>query len=107
MGKHKVTRTDNLDGGDNIIVINTTKIDINSTSVDMKRYYWHTGYSGGIKSKSIVELLAKKPEYVMNEAVWGMLPKNRMGKKILKNMHVFAGAEHNMQAQNPTIITIK
>jgi large subunit ribosomal protein L13 len=107
MGKHKVTRANNLDGGDNVIVINAQKIDINSTSIAMKRYFWHTGFPGGIKSKSIVELLLKKPDYVLNQAVWGMLPKNRMGKKILRNMHIFSGENHNMQAQNPTVIVVK
>ena len=106
MGKQKVTKSVNLDCGDNVIVINATDIDINSTSKDMKRYFWHSGYPGGIKSKSIVELLAKKPQYVLNEAVWGMLPKNRMGKKILRNMHVFASAEYNMQAQNPKVLVV-
>ena len=107
MGKQKVTRTSYLDGGDNVIVINATKISINQTSIDKKVYYWHSGFPGGLKSKSIVDLLAKKPEYVMKQAVWGMLPKNRMGRKMLRHMHVYAGAEHGMQAQNPTPVVIK
>jgi large subunit ribosomal protein L13 len=107
MGKHKVTHVEYLDGGENVIVINATKISINQTSIDKKVYYWHSGYPGGLKSKSIVDLLEKKPEYVMKEAVWGMLPKNRMGRKMLSHMHVFAGAEHGMQAQTPTPVIVK
>jgi large subunit ribosomal protein L13 len=107
MGKHKVIHVDNLDTGDNVIIINAGKIELNQTAIDKKQYFWHTGFPGGIKSKSIVELLAKKPEYVMREAVWGMLPKNRMGRKMLRNMRVFAGPEHNMSAQQPEVITVK
>lgn len=107
MGKHKVTHVNYLDCGDNVIIINASKVEINQTAIDQKRYYWHTGFPGGIKSRSIVDLLEKKPEYVMKEAVWGMLPKNRMGRKMLSNMRVFAGSEHNMTAQQPEVITVK
>lgn len=107
MGKKKVTKTDNLESGDNVIILNAGKVSINQTAADKKQYYWHSGFPGGIKSKSIVELLATRPQYVIREAVWGMLPKNRMGRKMLKHMHVFSTPEHNMQAQNPTPITVK
>lgn len=107
IGKHKVTKTDNLDGGDNVIIINAAKVDTNQKAKNQKMYYRHSGYVGGLKTTSLVTLLATKPEYVIQQAVWGMLPKTRMGRKILKHVHIFRTAEHHMQAQNPTLITVK
>ncbi len=107
LGKGKITRTDYLDGGDNVIVINAAKVSVNSTALRQKMYYKHSGYMSGLSSKSLAELLVTNPSYVINQAVWGMLPKTRMGKKMLKHLHIFANAEHNLQAQNPTLIKVK
>lgn len=107
LGKNKVTRTDYLDGGDNVIVINAAKVSVNSTALRQKMYYRHSGYMSGLSSKPLSELLVTNPQYVIEQAVWGMLPKTRMGRKILKRLHVFADENHNMQAQTPTLVKVK
>lgn len=107
LGKGKVNRTDYLDGGDNVIVINAGKVSVNNTALRQKMYYRHSGYMSGLSTRSLAELLQTKPEYVIQQAVWGMLPKTRMGRKMLKHLHIFANADHHMQAQNPTLIKVK
>jgi large subunit ribosomal protein L13 len=107
IGKHKVTNADYLDAGDNVIIINAGKVELHPRKVTKKKYYTHSNYPGGLKMRTYAEVLEKDPKYIIKEAVWGMLPKNHMGKKLLGNMFIFAGAEHNMEAQQPTQISIK
>ena len=107
IGKHKVMNADYLDAGDNIVVINASKVELHPRKVMMKKYYTHSNFPGGLKVRTFDELREKNPQYIIKEAVWGMLPKNHMGKKLLKNIFIFAGPEHNMEAQQPTLISIK
>lgn len=106
MGKDKVYKTDNMFSGDRVVVINASLVDLNDTTRNKKTYSWHSNYPGGFKTKTILELLAKRPDYVIRQAVWGMLPKNRMGRRMLKNLRVFAAKEHDLEAQQPTVIKI-
>ncbi len=100
-GKHKPTFTPHLDCGDNVVVINAGKVRFSGNKIDQKVYYHHTGYIGGIKATSARNMLDKHPERVIFKAVKGMLPKNKLSNKILKNLRVFAGEEHTQKAQAP------
>jgi large subunit ribosomal protein L13 len=103
-GKNKPVFTPNADTGDFIIVINADKIKLTGNKVTDKMYYHHSGYVGGIKAKSAKELLENKPETIIEKAVWGMLPKNRLGRAMIKKLKVYRGAEHPHQAQTPEIL---
>ncbi len=103
-GKNKPVFTPNSDTGDFIIVINAEKIKLTGNKVNDKMYYHHSGYIGGIKAKSAKELLENKPETIIEKAVWGMLPKNRLGRAMIKKLKVYRGAEHPHQAQTPEIL---
>ena len=103
-GKNKPVFTPNSDTGDFIIVINADKIKLTGNKVNDKMYYHHSGYIGGIKAKSAKELLENKPETIIEKAVWGMLPKNRLGRAMIKKLKVYRGAEHPHQAQAPEIL---
>lgn len=106
MGKEKVARADNLFTGDRVLVINASKVELNDTTKAKKTYSRHSGFPGGLKTKTITELLEKRPEYVIRQAVWGMLPKNRMGRRMLRNLKVVAGDKHELEAQQPEIVKI-
>jgi len=103
-GKTKPDFTPNVDCGDNVIVINADKVKLTGNKFSDKRYVSYTGYPGGQKFISPKELMAKHPTRVIEKAVRGMLPKNRLGKALFGNLHVYAGAEHPHEAQNPTTI---
>ena len=103
-GKTKPDFTPNVDCGDNVIVINADKVKLTGNKFSDKRYVSYTGYPGGQKFISPKELMAKHPTRVIEKAVRGMLPKNRLGKALFGNLHVYAGAEHPHAAQNPTTI---
>ena len=103
-GKNKPVFTPNADTGDFIIVINAEKIKLTGNKVNDKTYYHHSGYIGGIKAQTAKELLEKKPEKIIEKAVWGMLPKNRLGRAMIKKLKVYRGAEHPHQAQTPEIL---
>ncbi|RPI34955.1 MAG: 50S ribosomal protein L13 [Nitrospiraceae bacterium] len=103
-GKNKPVFTPNVDTGDFIIVINADKIKLTGNKVSDKVYYHHSGYIGGIKAQTAKELLVKKPEQIIEKAVWGMLPKNRLGRTMIKKLKVYRGAEHPHQAQTPEIL---
>jgi large subunit ribosomal protein L13 len=103
-GKNKPVFTPNSDTGDFIIVINADKIKLTGNKVNDKVYYHHSGYIGGIKAQTAKELLAKRPETIIEKAVWGMLPKNRLGRAMIKKLKVYRGAEHPHQAQAPVIL---
>ena len=103
-GKNKPVFTPNADMGDFIIVINADRIKLTGNKVSDKVYYHHSGYIGGIKAQTAKELLEKKPEKIIEKAVWGMLPKNTLGKQMLKKLKVYKGAEHPHKAQAPEIL---
>ena len=105
-GKHNPMYTPHVDTGDWIVVINADKIVLTGRKLDQKKYYRHSGYIGGLKSTSARELQEKKPEDLIRFAVKGMLPKNRLGKKQLKKLKVYAGDQHPHEAQNPEVITL-
>jgi len=100
-GKHKPIYTPHLDCGDYVIVINAEKIRVTGRKLDQKFYYRHSGYPGGLKKISLREQLKRHPERVIRAAVWGMLPKNRLGRKMIKKLKVYAGPSHPHQAQKP------
>lgn len=103
-GKHRATFTPHLDTGDHVVVVNAEKIKLTGSKWSDKSYYWHSGYIGGIKSATASEIRAKKPERLIEIAVKGMLPKNKLGRKIFKNLKVYAGAEHPHEAQKPDMM---
>ena len=103
-GKNKPEFTPNVDCGDNVIVINADKVKLTGNKFNDKRYVSYTGYPGGQRFISPKELMAKHPIRVVEKAVRGMLPKNRLGRALFGNLHVYAGAEHPHAAQNPTAI---
>ncbi len=105
-GKYKVNFTPNLDCGDNVIVVNCEKVRLTGKKLTDKVYVRHTGYPGGQRFATPKELLSRKPEAVVEEAVKGMLPKTRLGSKLYGNLYVYAGAEHPHQAQNPKSINL-
>ncbi|MDD4732745.1 MAG: 50S ribosomal protein L13 [Desulfovibrio sp.] len=105
-GKHKPEFSNHMDNGDFVVVVNADKIKVTGRKMEQKRYYKHTGYPGGIKSKSLAEMMAKKPENVLMLAVRGMLPKNRLARKQLKKLKIYAGPEHPHAAQQPQTIDI-
>ena len=101
-GKDKPTFTPHTDGGDYVIVINAEKIKVTGSKFNNKMYYRHSLYPGGLKSQSFKELNQKNPERVIEEAVKGMLPKNKLGKSIIKKLKVFQGPNHDHESQQPT-----
>ncbi len=104
-GKNKPTFTPHIDTGDYVIVINAEKIKVSGKKLDQKIYYSHSDYVGGFKDTTLKEMLAKKPEKVMELAVKGMLPKGPLGREMYKKLHVYAGAEHAHAAQKPEVLT--
>ena len=100
-GKNKPTYTPHIDTGDYVIVVNAEKIQVSGKKLDQKIYYKHSGYVGGLKEATLKEMLAKKPEEVIEHAVRGMLPKGPLGREMFKKLHVYAGPEHNHAAQKP------
>lgn len=106
-GKHRPEFTPHVDCGDNVIVINAEKVQLTGNKRDDKIYYWHTGYPGGIKQRTAGQILdGKKPTDVVLKAVQRMLPKNRLARKVIGNLKVYAGAEHPHEAQNPVVLDI-
>jgi large subunit ribosomal protein L13 len=106
-GKHRPEFTPHVDCGDNVIVINAEKVHLTGNKRDDKTYYWHTGYPGGIKSRTAGQILdGKQPENVVIKAVQRMLPKNILGRRQLTNLRVYAGSEHPHEAQNPEVLDI-
>jgi large subunit ribosomal protein L13 len=105
-GKNKAIFTPNVDTGDFVIVINADKVKVTGNKLEDKKYYHHTGYIGHIKEESLKERLGSTPDRVIKDAVWGMLPKNRLGRAMLKKLKVYAGADHGHAAQKPELIQI-
>jgi len=106
MGKDKPQYTPGVDVGDFVIVINAERITVTGKRLDQKIYYRHSGYPGGLKKISLRDQLAKAPERVIRSAVWGMIPHNRFGRKLLKKLKVYAGPEHPHQAQSPQVLEL-
>lgn len=100
-GKHKVQFTPHQDLGDHVIILNADKALFTGTKEQDKRYYDHSGWQGGLRTRTVEDLKRDNPGYIFEHAIAGMLPKNAQSKRILKKLHVFAGTEHPHQAQNP------
>jgi large subunit ribosomal protein L13 len=100
-GKRKPQFANFLDCGDFVVVVNAEKVAVSGKKEDQKRYYSHSGYPGGLKEKTLKELLEKKPEEVIRRAVWGMIPKNKLGQAIYKKLKVYRGPYHPHEAQKP------
>lgn len=105
-GKHKPEFASHMDMGDFIVVINAEKIKVTGQKLDQKMYYKHTGHPGGIRSKSLREMLELKPDFILTAAVKGMLPKNRLARQQIKKLKVYAGPEHPHAAQQPETLDI-
>lgn len=106
-GKNKAIFTPTIDTGDYVIIINADKINVTGKKLDQKIYTHHTGYIGGLKQITLRRMMDTKPADVVAHAVKGMLPKNALGRQMFKKLHVYAGAEHNHQAQKPEVLEIK
>ena len=107
-GKHKATFTPHMDMGDNVIVINADKVQMTGNKRADKRYYWHTGYPGGIKFRTAAQVLeGAHPERVVMKAVERMITRNRLGKLQMTHLRVYAGAEHPHEAQSPEVLDVK
>ena len=104
-GKNKPEYTPHIDSGDYVIVVNAEKVKVSGKNLQQKIYYNHSDYVGGMRETTLAELLAKKPEKVIELAVKGMLPKGPMGRDMIKKLHVYAGPEHANQAQKPEVLT--
>lgn len=105
-GKNKPEYTPHVDVGDHVIVINADKVVFTGKKLEQKFYYRHSGYPGGLKKTSYKELMDKRPEFALYEAVRRMLPKNKLGRKMLKKLRVYKGTEHNHAAQKPQAIEL-
>ena len=104
-GKNKAIFTPHIDTGDYVIVVNADKIKVTGKKLDQKIYYHHSEYVGGMKETTLREMMAKKPEKVVELAVKGMLPKGPLGRTMYKKLFVYAGAEHGHEAQKPEVLT--
>ena len=104
-GKNKPIFTPHIDCGDYVIVVNADKVKVTGKKLDQKVYYNHSDYVGGMRETTLREMMAKKPEKVVELAVKGMLPKGPLGRTMIKKLHVYAGAEHAHQAQKPEVLT--
>ena len=102
-GKHKPTYTPNLDNGDHVIILNCKDIVLTGNKLDQKIYRHHSGYIGGMKETTARQMLAKSPEKMMMLAIKGMLPKNSLGRQMLKKVRIYAGSEHENIAQKPEV----
>ena len=100
-GKRKPDYTPHVDVGDFVIVVNAEKISVTGNKLEEKRYYRHSGYPGGLRSRTLEEMLARRPEEVIRRAVKGMLPRNRLGRAQLRKLKVYAGPDHPHAAQKP------
>ena len=104
-GKNKPEYTPHVDTGDYVVVVNAEKVKVSGKKLQQKIYYNHSDYVGGMKETTLAEMMAKKPEKVIELAVKGMLPKGSMGRDMIKKLHVYAGPEHKQQAQKPEVLT--
>lgn len=105
-GKNKPIFTPHVDCGDYVIIINASKVVLTGKKLEQKKFRWHTGYIGHLRERSYKELMAKKPEFVVEQAVKGMLPKNTLGREMYKKLKVYSGAEHGHEAQKPEALEL-
>jgi large subunit ribosomal protein L13 len=106
-GKHKASYTPHVDCGDNVIIINAEKVHLTGDKLAQKKFFWHTGYAGGIKERTIGQIITgKHPERVIQKAVERMVPRGPLGRQIMSNLRVYAGSEHPHVAQNPEVLDI-
>ncbi|WP_087975070.1 50S ribosomal protein L13 [Oceanobacillus rekensis] len=106
-GKQKPTYTPHADTGDNVIIINAEKIELTGNKINDKMYYRHSNHPGGLKERNADEMRTKYPEQMLELAIKGMLPKGPLGRKMIKKLHVFRGAEHTHQAQKPEVYELR
>lgn len=106
-GKHKPAFTPHVDVGDHVVVVNAGEVTLSGRKPEQKKYYRHTRYPGGLKSRSYEELLEEDPEFVVEKAIRGMLPKNKLGRKMVKKLKVYAGPDHPHEAQQPEELEIE
>ena len=107
MGKNKPIYTPNVDCGDYVIIINAEKVALSGDKVHNKNYYNVSGYTGGLRTRSAGEMLARYPEEMVERSVWGMLPKGRLGRQIYKKLFVYKGPNHKHEAQQPEVLELK
>jgi len=105
-GKHKPNFTPHADCGDNVIIINAEKVSFSGTKLVDKKYVRHTGYPGGQRQTSAEQMLSKHPERLIEKAIKGMLPKNKLGRRLFTNLKVYKGSEHNQEAQKPVVLNL-
>jgi len=105
-GKHKPNFTPHVDCGDNVVILNAEKIKLTGNKWNDKTYVRHTGYPGGQRTLSAIELFGKSPNRVVEKAVKGMLPKNKLGSALFRNLYVYTGGEHQQEAQKPRVINL-
>jgi large subunit ribosomal protein L13 len=105
-GKYKASFTPHVDCGDNVIIINADKVRLTGNKFTDRVHFRHSGYPGGQRIESPADIFAKKPERIIEHAVKGMLPKNRLGRKLFGNLHVYLGGEHKHEAQQPKLINL-
>ncbi|MDP2722511.1 MAG: 50S ribosomal protein L13 [Bacteroidales bacterium] len=105
-GKLKPNFTPHVDCGDNVVIINADKVRLTGNKLDAKEYMRHSGYPGGQRTKTAREIMATKPQMVVEKAVKGMLPKNKLGAQLFRNLYVYPGSEHKQEAQKPKLINI-
>ena len=107
MGKDKPTYTPNIDCGDNVVVINASKVKLSGNHPETKKHYYNdSGYNGGLRTRSSGVMLNEFPVEMIERAVWGMLPKGRLGRQIASKLHVYSGAEHEQAAQKPVVLDL-
>lgn len=105
-GKHKPIYSPHMDVGDHVIIINAEKIRVTGKKASVKRYYRYTGYPGGLRFDTYSDLIKKHPERILEKAIWGMLPHNKLGRKMYKKLKIYAGENHPHQAQKPEKLEI-
>ncbi|MDH3307105.1 MAG: 50S ribosomal protein L13 [Acidimicrobiia bacterium] len=105
-GKHKPTFAPHLDAGDHVIVVNAEKVAVTSGKSESKIYYRHSGFPGGLREETFDRLLERRPEQIIERAVRGMIPKNRLGRQVLRKLKVYAGPDHPHEAQTPRAIEL-
>ena len=104
LGKHKPNYTPGVAMGDFVVVVNASKLNFAQKKLDSKMYYRHSGYPGGLSQIVLRDLMAKNPERVIEKAVWGMLPKNKLGRKLMTRLKIYSGSEHPHAAQHPETV---
>ena len=105
-GKGKLFFTPQRDCGDFVIIVNASEIKLAGTKMDTKLYHWHTGYGSGLRTRTAREMMNKKPEKVLFDAVWGMMPRNKLRRHMMKKLRIFPGVKHNHESQRPVPVEL-